>query len=88
MLNVHSGAVLASAGAAVQSSSLRRFGQRGGRVTFVDTAHPLFDRVCRMAIPPGSVFKARAAVALWSGLDPDVPYYCQGYLEHPDRLRS
>jgi penicillin-binding protein 2 len=51
--------------------------------------HPLFDRVARMAIPPGSVFKTLAAVALLeaSAVDPEESFFCQGYLHQPDRQR-
>jgi penicillin-binding protein 2 len=89
VLNVHSGAVLASASS--PRFSPRSFSDPGGvqaAALLADPSHPLFDRVCRMAIPPGSVFKALTAAALvQSGVDPAAPYYCQGYLEQPDRLR-
>ena len=52
-------------------------------------AHPLFDRAIRMAIPPGSVFKALSAAALLesSATTPDEAFYCQGYLRQPNRQR-
>ncbi len=42
-----------------------------------------------MAIPPGSVFKTVTAVALLraANLDPQEPFFCQGYLHRPDRQR-
>ncbi len=54
-----------------------------------DTARPLFDRVTKMAIPPGSTFKAVTAAALVEEKTVNVrePFYCQGYLNEPDRLR-
>jgi penicillin-binding protein 2 len=54
-----------------------------------DPAHPLFDRVTKMAIPPGSVFKTVAAAALLesAAVDPDERFFCRGYLHHPDRWR-
>jgi penicillin-binding protein 2 len=54
-----------------------------------DPAHPLVDRVMKMAIPPGSVFKIVTAAALLESarLDPDETYNCHGYLESPDRWR-
>jgi penicillin-binding protein 2 len=52
-------------------------------------AHPLFDRAIRMAIPPGSTFKALSAVALLESgaTTPDEEFYCQGYLHEPTRQR-
>ncbi len=54
-----------------------------------DPAHSLFDRTRQMAIPPGSVFKVLAAVALLESrtIKPDAPFFCQGYLHEPDRQR-
>ena len=54
-----------------------------------DKSHPLFDRVCRMAIPPGSTFKVLTAVALLesAAIGPQEPFFCQGYLHQPDRQR-
>jgi penicillin-binding protein 2 len=50
---------------------------------------PLFDRVTKMAIPPGSVFKAITAAALLeeTDIDPQRSLDCRGYLRDPDRLR-
>jgi penicillin-binding protein 2 len=52
-------------------------------------AHPLFDRASRMAIPPGSVFKALSAAALLESgaTTADEAFYCQGYLRQPNRQR-
>jgi penicillin-binding protein 2 len=54
-----------------------------------DPSRPLFDRACRMAIAPGSVFKIVTAAALLEagGLDPDAPFFCQGFLNRPDERR-
>jgi penicillin-binding protein 2 len=54
-----------------------------------DPAKPLFDRACRMALPPGSVFKPLTAIALVEDgiVDPGKSFYCQGYLHTPDRQR-
>ena len=54
-----------------------------------DPARPLMDRACRMAIAPGSVFKIVTAAALLEsgGVDPDVPFFCQGYLNRPEQQR-
>jgi penicillin-binding protein 2 len=54
-----------------------------------DARRPLFDRVTKMAIPPGSVFKPLVALALVESrvVDPQAAFRCQGYWEDPDRLR-
>ncbi len=54
-----------------------------------NAAHPLFDRVCQMALPPGSTFKIVTAAALLQTktVDPQKPFFCQGYLDVPDRMR-
>lgn len=54
-----------------------------------DKSHPLFNRVCSMAIPPGSTFKTVTSVALLesSTIGPNEPFHCQGYLHQPDRQR-
>jgi len=54
-----------------------------------DPSAPLFDRACRMAIAPGSVFKTVTAVALLESgaVDAHEPLFCQGYLHEPDQQR-
>jgi penicillin-binding protein 2 len=54
-----------------------------------DEQRPLFDRVIKMAIPPGSVMKPLLAVALVDNkvVNPSAEFHCQGYWEDPDRLR-
>ena len=54
-----------------------------------DLRRPLFDRAMRMALPPGSTFKAVTAVALLEGgkLDPAAALPCRGYWQAPDRHR-
>ena len=90
VLNIATGEVLASASAprfdpnafaARDSAALQQF--------LDDPGHPLFDRVIRMAIPPGSTFKALTAVALLeTGMTtPDEAFFCQGYLHQPTRQR-
>jgi penicillin-binding protein 2 len=56
---------------------------------FAASNHPLFDRVAKMAIPPGSVFKTLTAVALLEeGIcAAEEPFFCQGFLDTPDSLR-
>jgi penicillin-binding protein 2 len=54
-----------------------------------DRAHPLFDRVCSMAIPPGSTLKVVTAAALLesAAVKPEESFFCQGYLRQPDQQR-
>jgi penicillin-binding protein 2 len=54
-----------------------------------DVRRPFFPRVTQMTIPPGSVFKILTAIALLESgrIDPDEPFFCQGYLDRPDRNR-
>ncbi|HEX3869641.1 MAG TPA: penicillin-binding transpeptidase domain-containing protein, partial [Pirellulales bacterium] len=54
-----------------------------------DPARPLFDRVTKMALAPGSVFKSISAVALLEEqiVDADETFFCRGFLREPDRLR-
>jgi len=57
---------------------------------FIRNEHrPLFDRVTKMAIPPGSVIKPLLALALIDNkvVNPSAEFHCQGYWEDPDRLR-
>jgi penicillin-binding protein 2 len=56
---------------------------------FAAPRHPLVDRVAKMAIPPGSVFKTLTALALVEEkvCDPDEPFCCQGFLHTPDGQR-
>jgi penicillin-binding protein 2 len=90
VLDVRNGAILAAASAPRFEPSL--FG-RGSSPELsrllVDPAHPLFDRVAGMAIPPGSVFKIVTAAALLESatIDPMQPLECKGYLDNPDRWR-
>jgi penicillin-binding protein 2 len=51
--------------------------------------HPLIDRVSKMAISPGSVFKTLTAIALVEEelCDPEAEFFCQGFLHQPDRQR-
>lgn len=54
-----------------------------------DSRRPMFPRATQMELPPGSVFKAVAAVAaIQSGrIDPDRQIECIGYLKDPNKLR-
>jgi penicillin-binding protein 2 len=54
-----------------------------------DSNQAMFHRAIQMAVPPGSVFKPLAAIALMESesFDPAAPMVCRGYLHKPDRQR-
>jgi penicillin-binding protein 2 len=54
-----------------------------------DPRKPLFPRVTRMTLPPGSVFKAVTAAAMLEEgvMRPDETTPCIGYLDQPDQHR-
>jgi len=90
VLEADSGAILAAATA--PRFNPNHFANRDAEAIerlLREPAHPLFDRVTKMAIPPGSVFKIITSLALLAGadFDPDQPFDCQGYLTQPDRQR-
>jgi len=89
VLDVRSGEILASASAPRFEPSW--FADSDPRVEelLADPRRPLFDRVAKMALPPGSVFKPVTALALMSQAEFDArqPFVCQGYLQEPDQLR-
>ena len=85
-MDVHTGAIIAAASAPrfdlndMVSSSKESWDELRS-----DRRSPLYSRVSRLPLAPGSVFKPITAVAaLESGVvSPLVPFYCQGYLDHP-----
>ncbi|HVU88341.1 MAG TPA: penicillin-binding transpeptidase domain-containing protein [Pirellulales bacterium] len=90
IMDVHSGAILASATAPrFNPNAFARRDTAAIERLLADPAHPLFDRATKMAIPPGSVFKVVTALALLAepGFDPWATCDCQGYLSRPDRER-
>jgi len=90
VLDVHTGAMLAAA-SAPRFDPNQFVGGKPAEVAALlsDQAHPLVDRVGRMALPPGSVFKTLSAVALLEDgrVDPQAPLDCRGFLRHPDQQR-
>ncbi len=58
------------------------------RLIEADPRFPLYPRLHKMALAPGSVFKALTATAmLQSGIRADLPFHCQGYLDRPNKRR-
>ncbi|MGD9722957.1 MAG: peptidoglycan D,D-transpeptidase FtsI family protein [Pirellulales bacterium] len=89
VIDVHSGELAAAASAPRFDPNLFVTGDPRLEQVLAHPAQPLFDRVSKMALPPGSVFKALTALALVSerAVDPAAPFLCRGYLDDPDRLR-
>lgn len=91
VLDVRTGAVLAAASAPRFDPNWFSNGADPHRLAAVleDPDFPLFDRVSKMAIPPGSVFKTLSAIALLESgtVEAEAPFHCQGYLHHPGGQR-
>jgi len=90
VMEIETGAIRAAASAPAFDPNLFARGNREElAAVLADKTHPLFDRVCRMAIPPGSTFKVLAAAALLESatITPEARFNCQGYLHQPDRQR-
>jgi penicillin-binding protein 2 len=89
-MNVRDGAIRAAASAPTFDPNVFACGtSKAVAALLADKSHPLFDRVCQMAISPGSTFKVATAVALMeSGISSgQEAYLCQGYLHRPDSQR-
>ncbi len=90
VLDVRTGEVVAAAAAPrYDLQLLTRPDPDEWRAALSDPRRPFFPRVTQMTVPPGSVFKILTAVALLESrkIDPDEPFFCQGYLDHPHRNR-
>lgn len=90
VMDVRNGSIRAAASAPTFDPNLFGRGKTEQIAALLaDKAHPLFNRVCSMAIPPGSTFKVLTAVALLESkaISPREPFECQGYLHQPDRQR-
>jgi penicillin-binding protein 2 len=89
VMDVMTGEILAAASAPRFDPNWFALGDARAGGPLDDARRPLFDRVTKMAIPPGSAFKPLAALALVENrvVDPQAAFRCQGYWEDPDRLR-
>ncbi len=89
VMDVHSGEILATASGPRFDPNLFAAGDPRVEAILTDPRQPLFDRVAKMALAPGSVFKSVTALALVESkvIDPQAAFRCQGYLADPDRLR-
>ncbi len=88
LMDVHTGAVLASASLPTFDPADLRDADRWATLR-ADPRAPLLDRVTAAALPPGSVFKpVIVAAALEEGVVfGDGSIECRGYLDRPDRHR-
>ena len=87
-MDVHTGAILAAASAPRFDLNLMVApNSTEWEKVMSDPRSPFLSRATKMGLPPGSVFKIISAVAaIESGtMDPLAPFYCQGYLDRPDR---
>ncbi len=89
VIDVYTGELVAAASALRFDPNLFASGDPRVERVLADPARPLFDRVAKMALPPGSVFKSLTSLALVSeqAVDPLEAFHCQGYLDDPQRLR-
>lgn len=89
-IDVQTGAILAAAAAPrFDLNLLIRPDVERWREVRDDPRKPMFPRLTRMALPPGSVYKAVSAVALLESgkITPDTAIDCRGYLDHPGQHR-
>ncbi len=88
-IDISSGEVLVAASAPrFDANLLVRSSQAEWDKANSDPRRPFFVRATQMAIPPGSTFKALTAIAaIESGVDPQEPIHCLGYLDQPNKHR-
>ncbi|CAK9052774.1 D-transpeptidase MrdA (Penicillin-binding protein 2) (PBP-2) [Durusdinium trenchii] len=89
VIDVRTGEVLALASAPTFDPNAFVTGGSEAARLLSDTNAPLIDRPIQMALPPGSVFKVISSAALLAegAIDAHRPFFCQGYLDRPDRER-
>jgi penicillin-binding protein 2 len=90
VMDVSDGSLLAAASAPRFDLSLFTSGTPDEwKAANSDTRQPFLSRITSATLPPGSVFKpVTAAAALeYGSLRPDVPLFCQGYLDTPNEHR-
>ncbi len=89
VLDVRTGEVLALASAPTFDPNAFVDGGNGAASYLSDENAPLLSRSVQMALPPGSVFKVISSAALLEEgvIDAARPFFCQGYLDRPDRER-
>lgn len=89
-MNVHTGELLAAAAAPrFDLRLLVDHNEELWRKLQADPRQPMFPRVTKMALPPGSVFKTLTAIAAMESpdFDPQSAVFCRGYLNVPHKHR-
>jgi penicillin-binding protein 2 len=89
-MDVRGGAIRAAASAPAFDPNVFAGGDsKKIEALLTDKSHPLLNRVCNMALPPGSTFKTVTAAALLASatIGPEEKFFCRGYLHQPDRQR-
>lgn len=89
-MNVHTGELLAAA--AAPRFDLRLLVDHNEELwqkLQTDPRQPMFPRVTKMALPPGSVFKTLTSIAAMESpdFDPQSAVFCRGYLNVPHKHR-
>lgn len=89
VLDVQSGEILTAASGPRFDPNWFAAGDPRVDAVLADPAQPMFDRVSKMAIAPGSVFKSLTAIALLEQgvTSAEATFECQGYLTDPERMR-
>ncbi|MFP6764340.1 MAG: penicillin-binding transpeptidase domain-containing protein [Planctomycetaceae bacterium] len=89
-MNVHTGELLAAACAPrFDLRLLVDHNEELWQMLNNDPGQPLFPRLTRMALPPGSVFKTLSSIAALedADFDPQQVIFCRGYLHVPHKHR-
>jgi penicillin-binding protein 2 len=89
-MNVHTGELLAAAAAPrFDLRLLVDHNEERWQKLQADPRHPMFPRLTKMALPPGSVFKVVTALAALNDprFDPTATIHCRGFLDIPKRHR-
>ncbi|MBD3674579.1 MAG: hypothetical protein HUJ26_13740 [Planctomycetaceae bacterium] len=90
VIDVRTGEVIACANGPRHNLQLFSvYDEEAWRELMQDPRRPFFPRATNMTIAPGSVFKTVTSVSLLESgkIDPDEPFFCQGYLNTPERYR-
>ncbi|MBX9788701.1 MAG: hypothetical protein K2Y37_07270 [Pirellulales bacterium] len=90
VLEARSGAILAAASVPTFSPEGFTHGVRASiEQVLADPGRPLVDRTCRMALPPGGIFKVMSTLALLDSgkVQSHTVLACQGYWRQPNELR-
>ena len=90
VIDVRTGEVIACANGPRHNLQLfSEYDEQAWKELMQDPRRPFFPRATNMTIAPGSVFKTVTSVSLLQSgkIDPDEPFFCQGFLNSPERYR-